>query len=61
MPCYLQLTILLPIILGLYYLIGKQNTFFQMIFLVVLYSVSIIGAFLFSYFSNVGGTIIGIP
>ena len=32
-----------------------------MIFLVVLYSVSIIGAFLFSYFSNVGGTIIGIP
>jgi hypothetical protein len=32
-----------------------------MLFLVVIFSISIIGAFLVSYFSNVGGTIIGIP
>ena len=60
-PCYIQMTMSLPIIFGFYSLINKKFRFIKLIFWTICLISSLIGSYIYSYISNLGGTIVGIP
>ena len=60
-PCYIQMTIMIPIIFGFYSLINRRYKILKVIFWIICLFTSLIGSYIHAYISNLGGTIVGIP
>jgi len=58
-PCYVQLTLLIPILLLIPKLKGPQNSSLTAIYFLVIYFASLGGSFAWAYSKNLGGTMVG--